>query len=131
MTVAILMAAVLTEVKGRDSVVAFRRTISSGYVRKALTILGFSFAIWILFTLLLCTVEDLEFMKVCYETVSAIGTVGLSKDLTGMLHSQGKLVIICLMYAGRIGPVTLASAFLTRENPDNMVHYADETVLLG
>ena len=70
-------------------------------------------------------------MKVCYETVSAIGTVGLSKDLTGLLNTPGKVVIICLMYAGRIGPVTLASAFLTREKSDTMIHYADETVLLG
>ena len=131
MTVAILIAAVLSEIWGRDAVVAFRRTISSGYVRKALTIVGFSFAIWISLTLLLCAVENLDFMKVCYETVSAIGTVGLSKDLTGLLNTPGKTVIICLMYAGRIGPVTLASAFLTREKSDTMIHYADETVLLG
>jgi len=131
MTVAILIAAVLSEIRGRDTVVAFRRTISSGYVRKALTIVGFSFAIWISLTLLLCAVENLDSMKVCYETVSAIGTVGLSKDLTVLLNTPGKVVIICLMYAGRIGPVTLASAFLTREKPDTMIHYADETVLLG
>lgn len=131
MTVAILIAAVLSEIWGRDKVVAFKRTISSGYVRKALTIAGFSFAVWIFLTLLLCMVEELDFMKLCYETVSAIGTVGLSKDLTGLLHTPGKAVIICLMYAGRIGPVTLASAFLTREKSDSMIHYADETVLLG
>ncbi len=131
MTAVILLAAILSETEGREEVVLFKRAISSEYVRKALTIVGFSFCIWLFFTFLLCGVEGKDFMQLSYETVSAIGTVGLSKDVTPMLSSAGKLIIICLMYAGRVGPVTFAAAFLTRDKKDMMVHYADENVFLG
>lgn len=131
MTAVILMAAILSEAEGREEVVLFRRAISSEYVRKALTIVVFSFCIWFFFTFVLCGVEGKDFMHLCYETVSAIGTVGLSKDVTPLLSSAGKLVIICLMYAGRVGPVTFAAAFLTRDKKAMMVHYADENIFLG
>ncbi|MBR5047801.1 MAG: potassium transporter KtrB [Eubacterium sp.] len=131
MTVVILGAAIWSEIHNQEGIVLFRRTIPYDYARKALAILGYSFLTWIVCTMILCMVEDLDFLKACYETVSAIGTVGLSKDVTATLHSGGKAVIICLMYAGRIGPVTLATAFLTKGKTDSMIHYADESVLLG
>lgn len=131
MTIFILLLAIVTEAAGREEMVVFRRTISHDYIRKVLTILGYSFGIWFFFTVLLCAVEHVDFMKICYETVSAIGTVGLSKSLTGLLHTPGKIVIICMMFAGRIGPVTLATAFLTNGNGNDQIHYADESVLLG
>ena len=130
-TIVILGAAIKSEIQNQDNVVMYNRTIPFDYVRKALAILGYSFLVWLGLTMVLCRVEDVEFMKACYETISAIGTVGLSKDLTGTLHAAGKIVIICLMYAGRIGPVTLATAFLTKGKADSMIHYADESVLLG
>lgn len=130
-TIVILGAAIKSEIQNQDNVVMYSRTIPFDYVRKALAILGYSFLVWLGLTMVLCMVEDVEFMKACYETISAIGTVGLSKDLTGTLHAAGKIVIICLMYAGRIGPVTLATAFLTKGKADSMIHYADESVLLG
>ena len=130
-TIVILGAAIKSEIQNQDNVVMYSRTIPFDYVRKALAILGYSFLVWLGLTMVLCRVENVEFMKACYETISAIGTVGLSKDLTGTLHAAGKIVIICLMYAGRIGPVTLATAFLTKGKADSMIHYADESVLLG
>ena len=130
-TIVILGAAIKSEIQNQDNVVMYSRTIPFDYVRKALAILGYSFIVWLGLTMVLCRVENVEFMKACYETISAIGTVGLSKDLTGTLHAAGKIVIICLMYAGRIGPVTLATAFLTKGKADSMIHYADESVLLG
>ena len=130
-TMVILGAAIRSEIKNHDSIVLYNRTIPFDYTRKALAILGYSFLVWLGLTMVLCMTENVEFMKACYETISAIGTVGLTKDLTGTLHTAGKLVIICLMYAGRIGPVTLATAFLTKGKSDSMIHYADESVLLG
>ncbi len=130
-TIAIILFAILAEAKGSNEIVVYNRTIASDYVRKALTIFTYSFAIWIVLTMILCAVENIDFMKACYETISAIGTVGLSKDLTSTLHTSGKVVIICLMFAGRIGPVTLATAFLTKGKGKDQVHYADENILLG
>ena len=51
------------------------------------------------------------FLDILFETTSAIGTVGLSTGLTPALHTASKFVIMILMYAGRIGPVTMALAF--------------------
>ena len=130
-TFAVLLYAIYAEASGREEIVVHHRTISHDYVRKVLTILGYSFGIWLLMTIVMCAVEQADFMTICYETVSAIGTVGLTKDLTGTLHVGGKLVIICMMYAGRIGPVTLATAFATRDKKKDMIHYADENILLG
>lgn len=130
-TMVILGAAIKSEIQNHDNIVLYKRTIPFDYARKALAILGYSFLVWLGFTMIFCMVEDVEFMKACYETISAIGTVGLTKDVTGTLHTAGKIVIICLMYAGRIGPVTLATAFLTKGKSDSMIHYADESVLLG
>ncbi len=130
-TMVLIGAAIKSEIQNQDSVVLYSRTIPADYIRKALAILGYSFLVWLGLTMTLCMVENVEFMKACYETISAIGTVGLSKDVTGTLHTAGKIVIICLMYAGRIGPVTLATAFLTKGKSDSMIHYADESVLLG
>ncbi|MDO4977946.1 MAG: potassium transporter TrkG [Eubacteriales bacterium] len=130
-TIAVLLYAIIAEARGNEDMVAFHRTIPSDYVRKGLTIVGYSFGIWVFFTILLCGVEHQSFMRICYETVSAIGTVGLSKDLTGTLHVAGKLIIICMMYAGRIGPVTLATAFLMKDKPRDISHYADENILIG
>ena len=55
--------------------------------------------------------SDVEFMRVLYETTSAMGTVGLSADLTPQLETASKYVIMMLMYIGRIGPVTMALIF--------------------
>ncbi len=130
-TVAMILFAILTEAKGNNEIVVYKRTIAADNVRKAVTIFTYSFVIWIFMTMILCAVENIDFMKACYETISAIGTVGLSKDLTATLHISGKLVIICLMFAGRIGPVTIATAFLTKGKAKDQIHYADENILLG
>lgn len=52
--------------------------------------------------------EKADFLDIVFEAVSALGTVGLSRGLTGELSNSGELIIILLMYAGRLGPLTLA-----------------------
>jgi trk system potassium uptake protein TrkH len=54
--------------------------------------------------------QDIRFDKLFFEAVSAFGTVGLSMDTTTSLNNTGRLIIICLMYVGRIGPLTMALA---------------------
>ena len=65
-------------------------------------------------TLLICAIEpdaSASFRQVLFETVSALGTVGLSLSLTPILSTASKCIIIFLMYAGRVGILTLALAF--------------------
>ena len=65
-----------------------------------------------------------------FEAVSAFGTVGLSTGETPYLSFLGKLLIIMLMYVGRLGPLTVAMAIATREEPPPY-SYAEEGVMIG
>lgn len=64
--------------------------------------------------LLLCITEDQSFLPVVFEAASAIGTVGLSMGITGELSALGKAIVIGLMFAGRVGPITLGLALLAQ-----------------
>lgn len=130
-TVAMLTISVMSTIKGESEMKAFNRQIPRDNVRKGLAIIILSMVIWFVMTTILCAVESADFSTVCYETMSAIGTVGLSKDFTGTLHMSGKIVIIIMMYLGRIGPVTLATALLDKGNPDDLIHYPEEHILIG
>ena len=59
---------------------------------------------------------EIDFLDLKYEGVSAIATVGLTADVTGRLGDLSKIVIMCMMYIGRLGPVTVALIFGTKKN---------------
>lgn len=130
-TVAMLFFAVTASIKGREETRVFHRSISDNNVKKGLSIILLSLSIWFFMTILLSVFEDGNFMSICYETMSAIGTVGLSKDFTGTLHSAGKCIIILMMYLGRIGPITMATAFLTKGKGDDSMHFPEENIMIG
>ena len=106
-TVAILVLMIVAEMRSQKSIVVFGRTIEREIFRKA-----FIVAFMLLMTLLtgiiaLLAVEPFSFMDLAFEATSAIATVGLSTGITASLSNAGKLIIIALMYLGRIGPLTL------------------------
>ena len=69
------------------------------------------------------------FIEVLFECFSAIGTVGLSMGLTPVLSTIGKMIIILLMYVGRVGPVTLALAIAVKKSP--RLRLAEEEFWVG
>ena len=74
--------------------------------------------------------ETIHLMNIIFEDVSAFGTVGLSLELTPILSSMGKIVIILTMYAGRIGLVFLAASVGGRR-VNRLVDYPYGEVLIG
>jgi trk system potassium uptake protein TrkH len=70
------------------------------------------------------------FVEYIFETVSAFGTVGLSMGVTAKLTDIQKLLIAFMMFAGRVGPLTLAFSLSYREGKKRVV-YAEETVMVG
>ena len=81
-------------------------------------------------TFILCLLEpDLTFLQLLFEATSAFGTVGLSTGITPQLQPASKLIVILIMYTGRIGPLTVASlwAFRTEQH----VWYSEETITIG
>lgn len=129
-TFAILLLSLKNILLGKKDIEVFRRTIPSAVVYKALALaVGALFILMSIFILLL-GVEDKPFLPLLFEAVSAFGTVGLSMGLTPDLTVTGKLLIIILMYGGRIGPLTLGFA-LTRVLRKEKIEYPEGKVLIG
>jgi len=68
-------------------------------------------------TATLMVLTDLTLDVLLFETVSAFGTVGLSTGITAGLPPAGQVILILLMFIGRLGPITFASALALREHP--------------
>ena len=79
-----------------------------------------------LFTFLLTYTEQFEFEKILFEVASALGTVGLSTGITGDLTEIGKVLIIILMFVGRVGVLTFGFALLKNKKEDNEVQIKDD-----
>jgi len=70
------------------------------------------------------------FVDVLFEAVSAFGTVGLSLGLTPDLTTVGKILILLLMFIGRVGPLTVTLA-VGRKSPKGQFQYSEEGVMVG
>lgn len=107
----------------------FGRSIASETVIKALALTLISAGVtWIAIFLLTIT-EDAAFIDVVFEAVSALGTVGLSRGLTGSLSGSGEMIIIFLMYIGRLGPLTLA--YFLASPKSERIRYPDSRLSIG
>ena len=74
---------------------------------------------------------DASALDVLYETVSATATVGLSRNLTSSLNLAGKIIMIVTMYVGRVGPISLAGAFGSRSESQNIISEPIEEISIG
>ncbi|MEF9967542.1 MAG: potassium transporter TrkG, partial [Longicatena sp.] len=82
---------------------------------------------------LLCIFEQQDFLKLCFEAVSAMATVGSSLGITSALGVAGKIIIILLMYIGRIGISTLILSLMRPKfnKPSNKLTYPDGNIIVG
>lgn len=129
-TAAILFLSVRAMLLGREDVELYGRTIPKEVVYKSIAIAIISaLAVTVAFSMLLTT-EDGSFVGLLFESVSAFGNVGLSLGVTPTLGAAGKLIIIFLMYVGRIGPLTLALA-VGEQSYRASFHYPEARILVG
>lgn len=70
-----------------------------------------------------------SFIDACFEVTSALGTVGLSTGMTPLLSPAGRMIIICCMFLGRLGPISVFAALSRQERPDPLEHPAEEPLL--
>ncbi|MBE5939193.1 MAG: potassium transporter KtrB [Lachnospiraceae bacterium] len=130
-TVAVIILAAISVIKGSNDTVVFGRKIPAKTVRKALAVFTVSIAVTFLAIIALIMVSEINFIDATYEIVSAVATVGLTRDTTGLLNMPGKLIIILCMYLGRIGPISMAIAFAKRGSNENRFSYPDEEITVG
>jgi trk system potassium uptake protein len=114
-TFALLGWVMWAEVRGDPEVVTFERTVPANAQRQALTVALLAVGVVVAATMLLMAVVDLPRADLFFETVSALGTVGLSTGITPLLSTTSKLLVVALMLIGRIGPITLFAALVLRE----------------
>ena len=131
-TVLVLAVYAFSTVRGRNEVGLFNRRIPRDALRKSVAVVGMSFLIAAVSTLLLAAVTPhRDLADILYETVSATATVGLSRNLTSDLTEAGKLIVAATMYLGRIGPISLAVAFGVTKEKQNIVNNPTEPVSVG
>lgn len=110
-TIAILLLTCWSVLKGNLDTECFRRRIYPSVIRTGFAVFTVAFLAVIVGTITLTSIEQVPLADALYEVTSAVGTVGLTTGLTPGLAFASKLLIIFLMYIGRIGPVTLALLF--------------------
>lgn len=131
-TFSVLIISVFAVLRGRSKVNAFGRRIRSAVIMRALAIMMISLAIITLGVTILCIFEGAAFIDILLEVVSAFATVGLSSSLTPALSAVSKIALSFIMYAGRIGVLTLGLAFAARAGgPSDSVKYPTERILIG
>ena len=116
-TFAVLLFVILTEVRGDQSVVAFGRRIPRAVQRQALSVALLAVAVVVSSTAALQLMTPFTLDEVLFEAVSAFSTVGLSTGITAQVGTDGQLLLTALMFLGRLGPITLASALALRSRP--------------
>lgn len=109
-TFTILVGAVISMIRGQDDLVLFRYRLVQERIFKAVTITMLALFLVVAVAMVLSTTEDASFLSILFETTSAFSTVGLSMGLTLKLSVIGKVIISLTMFAGRLGPLTLAYA---------------------
>lgn len=137
-TFAVLVALTWSRLHGRNDVEIFERRISPWAIPRVITLVILSVCFVTFMVLLLSLAEQGmlshqqsrgAFMEVVFEAFSAFGTVGLSTGLTPQLSTLGKVLIILLMFVGRVGPLTLGALFTERRK--RPLRYPEENVLVG
>lgn len=109
-TFVLLLAIVASQVRGQKDAVMFGRRVNQDVERQALSVVVLALMLIAIATSILLIITPHSLAEVLFETVSAFATVGLSTGITGDLPVLGQLVIIVLMFVGRVGTITVATA---------------------
>jgi trk system potassium uptake protein len=127
----VLLLAAISFVRYGGEPTAFRRRIELSVILKALAVTFFGVQlVGVAFTLLSLTEPQANPVKIVFETISAFATVGLSMNLTPTLSEPGRVIIIILMYLGRVGILTFALALAGRV-AKRKLRYPQEDVIIG
>lgn len=129
-TMAVLVLAAIAVFRKREDTQCFGRRISPDSISNAVAVFMMYLGLCSVGTLIISSVEQLPFMTALYETASGLATVGVSLGITGSLSSISKIVLILLMYLGRVGGLTLIFAIVT-EKKTFFSHYPEERVIVG
>jgi trk system potassium uptake protein TrkH len=129
-TFTILIGAMIAMIRGKEDIVFFRNRLAKDRIFKAITLSMIALFLVIFVAMVLSTTEDHHFLMILFEVTSAFGTVGLTMGLTTQLTIVGKIMIIFMMFVGRLGPITLAYALGPKKEKE-LFRYPEGKITIG
>jgi trk system potassium uptake protein TrkH len=130
-TFAVLCLAVISYARGLDKIHVGKHSLPGSLLMRSLVVFVISLVLVILATWLILLTNPFSLDQVLFEVVSAYSTTGLSLGITTGLNTFGRLVIIIIMFAGRLGAITIMISLLGRDKRRKLVDYPEETILIG
>lgn len=128
-TFLVLFTSLFCYLRQKETVI-FKRKISKDAVFKAFLIATMSLTVTLISTVLICIFDkQTEFLKILFEVVSAVGTVGLSYGITPTLSFASKVVLILTMFIGRIGPLSIVSLWISKKKSG--ISFPEENINVG
>ncbi len=129
-TLLLLWCVMVAEIRGDEEVLIGGRRVGPAVVRQALAIALLAVGLVALATLAILMLTQFSFDQVLFEVVSAFATVGLSLGITPSMPVGAQLILMTLMFLGRVGPITVASALAVRTRR-RLVHHPEERPIVG
>ncbi len=130
-TMFIVVLNVISFIRNRTESVVFNKAVSERLINKANAIVISNFTITAVLIIALIQCCDVPALSAAYEIFSATGTVGLSRALTDTLNGPGMIIVMIGMFAGRIGPISMALFFSTKRSDKNDIKYASGHFIVG
>ncbi|MDQ0185564.1 TrkH family potassium uptake protein [Cytobacillus kochii] len=128
-TFLVIVLSVISFLKQKQQITIANRAIKETIIFRSLAISMISFLFIFLAVFILNITEPEPFLKLLFETVSAFGTVGLSMGITADLSNIGKIIIVFIMFLGKIGPLTFA--FSLAKPRQEKIRYPSEDIMTG
>ena len=124
-TIAVLFFTMVAFFKHEKSPAIFKRRVTNEAVAGAVAIFMLDLLITVFGAMAIAKIENIAFMRTLFESASAVATVGLTMGITTRLSTISKIILILLMYTGRVGGMTLVFAAITRKSLGNRQYPAD------
>lgn len=128
-TLGVLIATLISFIKGRSDTILFEKRIPSLFIKRAIILFMTSIALIFFVAIILQFSQNLSLSESMFETLSAFGTVGLSIGATGKLNEFGKFLIAILMFIGRVNILTFISLFVATKT--SSIQYSEESFMIG
>ncbi|MBM6895930.1 potassium uptake protein, TrkH family [Pseudoflavonifractor capillosus] len=130
-TLGVLVLAMRAGLHGRSNVTIRGRTIPLTKVLSAVTLVLVVSAMFLFSSIAISLVDGVSYLAAAYETASALGTVGLTTGITPTLSTFSHLLLVAMMYLGRVGVLSFSVAFLSQGGKQSRVIYPESDVMIG
>lgn len=129
-TFVIIICSILSSLLGKNNTIIFNRRLSADQIIHAYTVAGSFILLSLVGSFMVYITSNVSFLEGLFESVSALATVGLSLGVTSSLSHISQLVLVILMYIGRVGLLTLTLGFF-KQNDNASIKYPSVKLLIG